>query len=214
MVNTLSPAMRGILWMVLAALSFAISIGLVRHLSASLTAFEIVFYRQFFGALWLLPWFVRAGPGALRTKRFALYCCRTTAAYTGMLAWYYAITLMLLADASALQFTLPLFCLVFAVLYLKENADPARWVATAVGFAGALVIIRPGFAEVNLGALLALVSAALYAFASIATKALSRTEQTEPMVFYNFILHLPIAVVPRNNFLSGRKVRDEGARTC
>ena len=196
MINALPPAVRGILWMVIAAFFFASSIGLVRHLSVSFTAFEVVFYRQVFGSLFMLPWLARAGLGALRTKRIGLYCGRTLAGYTGMVAWYYAITLILLADASALQFTLPLFSVIFAVAYLKEIAGPARWLATVVGFAGALVIIRPGFAEVNLGAFLALASAALYAAGNIATKALSRTEATEPIVFYSFVLHLPIAALP------------------
>ena len=144
----------------------------------------------------MLPWVARAGLGALRTKRLGLYWGRTVAGYIGMVAWFDAITLMLLADASALQFTLPLFSVIFAVVFLKEKAGPARWMATVVGFAGALVIIRPGFAEVNLGAFLALGSAALYAAGNIATKALSRTEAIEPMVFYSFVLHLPLAALP------------------
>lgn len=196
MFHALPAAVRGILWMMMSALCFAATVGIIRQLSATFSIFEIVLFRQALGAILMLPWLARAGIGALRTQRYIAYSFRTLGSYGGMLAWYMAITMMPLADASALHFTLPLFAIILAVVFLKEAAGVHRWVATCVGFVGALVVIRPGFAEVNPAAFLVLCSATLYAATNITTKALAGTESTSANVFYGFLLTVPIAVIP------------------
>lgn len=180
--------------MATAALCFAISFVLIRVLSDSLHTFQIVLFRAIIAIVLLLPWLLRAGPRALATTKWGMYGMRAIVAYVAMVCWFYALGRMVLADASALQFTMPLWAVILAVLFLGERAGLSRWVATLVGFAGALVIIRPGMIETNLAAIAALVSAALYSVGNIFIKALSRTENATAIAFLGFVYSLPLAV--------------------
>jgi drug/metabolite transporter (DMT)-like permease len=121
---------------------------------------------------------------------------RTVVSYSGMLCWFYALANMPLADATSLMFTLPLFTVLLARMFLGEHVGLDRWAATAIGFCGALIIIRPGFATVGLAAGAALYTALSYAGANAMTKSLVRTEDSNVVVFYNFALLGVIAVGP------------------
>ncbi len=192
----MSRTIRGVLWMAGAALCFSASIGLVRHLSDSMSTFEIVFLRQLLGALVMIPWLWRAGLGALRTRVLPLHCARAAVSYLGMATSYYSVTLIPLADAVSLQFTSPLWVALLAMVFLGESVGINRWGAIALGFIGVLVIMRPGFAEIGIGMLIALSAALFYAGGDITVRALSRTDSIPVIMFYGYILQLPLAVVP------------------
>ena len=102
---------------------------------------------------------------------------------------------MPLADANALMFTMPLFTLILATIWLAERPGMHRWSATCVGFAGALIILRPGMIEVSFAALATLFAAALFSGALIGTKLLTATENPNAMVFYLYTLMIPCAAV-------------------
>ncbi|MHA1107982.1 MAG: DMT family transporter [Alphaproteobacteria bacterium] len=190
-----APA-RGIAWMVASTVCFALTFGLIRHLSVKFHVFELVLFRALLGIAFMLPWLWRSGIGALRVHAWGHYVLRALIGYVAMVAWYYALSVMVLADASALQFTMPLWAMVLAVLVLGEKAGAHRWTATVVGFAGALIIIRPGFAETGAVALLALAAAALYAACNITTKVLVAGAAPAPVTFNGFIFGLPLALGP------------------
>ena len=192
----MTPSIRGVFWMASAALCFSISIGLVRHLSESMSTFEIVFLRQLLGAAVMIPWLWRAGLGALRTRVLPLHGARAVLGYLGMAASYYSVTLIPLADAISLQFTAPLWVAVLAIFVLRESIRFNRWIAIALGFIGVLVIMRPGFAVIGIGMLIALAAALFYAGGDVTVRALSRTDSIPVIMFYGYILQLPFAVVP------------------
>ena len=182
--------------MIAAAVCFSVAISLVRYLSATFSTFEIVFFRQSFGIVIMLPWLIRFGIYSLRTNEIRIYLVRAVVTYTGMLAGYYAVTLITIADSIALQFTLPFFTIIGALVFLGERVYPHRWIATIVGFAGALIIIRPGFAEVHPGMLVALSTAVLFGLSDTCTRYLSGRDSVGVVIFYGFLLQLPIAAVP------------------
>jgi drug/metabolite transporter (DMT)-like permease len=186
----------GVLWMVAAAIAFSVTITMVRYLSAKFTTFEIVFFRQVFGTAIMLPWLIQAGIGVLRTGQIKIYLLRAGSTYCAMLAAYYSVVLITIADSIALQFTLPFFTIIFAMLALGEKVRSHRWIATILGFVGALIIIRPGFAEVNAGMLIALAAAALFGVSDTCTRYLSGKDSVNVVVFYGFVLQLPISAVP------------------
>lgn len=186
----------GVLWMVAAAIAFSVTITVVRHLSDKFTTFEIVFFRQIFGTAIMLPWLFRAGIGVLKTREIKAYLIRAVTTYCAMLAAYYSVVLITIADSIALQFTLPFFTIIFAMLALREKVRSHRWIATIVGFIGAMIIIRPGFADVNAGMLIALAAAAFYGVSDTCTRFLSGKDSINVVVFYGFILQLPISAVP------------------
>jgi drug/metabolite transporter (DMT)-like permease len=186
----------GVLWMVAAAIAFSVTITMVRHLSDKFTTFEIVFFRQVFGTLIMLPWLIKVGIGVLKTGEMKVYLVRAVSTYCAMLAAYYSVVLITIADSIALQFTLPFFTIIIAMVALGEKVRSHRWIATIVGFVGAMIIIRPGFTEMNAGVLIALGAAALYGVSDTCTRFLSGKDSINVVVFYGFILQLPISAVP------------------
>ena len=194
-VARLSAPLRGALYMIGAGANFAIMIVIVRHVSAEQHPFEIAFFRNMFGLAFMLPWIVRTGWEGLRTKRFRLHLFRALIGLSAMLCFFTAISLIPVAEVTALTFTAPLFATVGAVLVLGEKVRLRRWTATAIGFVGALVILRPGSAMLTPAALTALASAAFMAVAILTVKALSRTENPNAIVLYMGLLLTPLSLV-------------------
>lgn len=190
----MTAPVRGALWMIAAAAWFSLMTVSVREL-APIAASQVVFLRSLFGLFMVLPWLKRPEAGIFRHPRLPLFGLRAIFSYGAMLAWFYAIQHAVLADAVALQFTLPLFTILFAIIIFKEPVGPRRWAATLIGFAGALIIVRPGFAELDPATLVVILSAALYAASNMVIKVLSRTETAATIVFYLHILTLPLALI-------------------
>ncbi len=195
-VSALPAGVRGALWMSISAFLYACLYVVIRRLTDTLPILELVFLRGVMGVILALPWLYRVGPGALATSRLGLYSTRVVMVYFGQVAWFYALANMPLNDATALIFTLPLFSIVLAGLLLRERVGLHQWLATATGFAGALIIIRPGEIGLSLAASAALFTALTYAGGQIATKSLTRTEDSSAIVFYMFALMALVGAVP------------------
>lgn len=186
--------LRGVLWMAVAAVFFSVALGLVRHISEHINAFEQAFWRQLIGTVILLPFAWRVGLKGLKTSQFGLHLIRNVGGYAGIGLSFLSVTLIPLADSLALQFTLPLFTIVFAVILLREQVGVHRWTATAIGFLGALVILRPGFIEINLGMISALASAASFGISDTMIRKLALKDGTMLIVFYGFVVQLFFSV--------------------
>lgn len=192
----LSAPVLGAVYMTLGALTFALTVASVRFVSDTLPIIEIVFFRSFLGLVFLTPWMLRNGAGAFRTARFPLHGLRAVLNLGAMVTWFAAISVLPLGDAVALQFTMPFFTIILAVVLLGEKADGQVWAAMAVGFAGALIVIRPGFVELDMAALLVLASAVLYAATLTVIKILSRTDAVSLTTFYMQLLTAILSLVP------------------
>lgn len=193
--RTLSPSIRGCVWMFLSTFAFAAMIGFVRTASTSFGFFEIAFWRAFFGVAIMIPWLVRVRLGRLRTTRAGMHLTRNVVHFIGIVTWFYVVARINLSVGIALQFTVPLFTIAMAALILKERVDAARWTATAIGFAGVLVIIRPDVGAFDALAAITLISAAFYAGSNIATMAIGQADSSEVLVFYMHLMHLPMALI-------------------
>ena len=145
------PALRGALFMVLAALCWTAMMILVRSLGGAYSAFEILFLRNLVTVAFILPLLLRSPGAVFRTRRMGLHCTRVAFAYIGVLGLFYGLIHIPVADVVALSFTQPLFIAVLAAILLGEAVGIARWRAVAIGFAGVLVIVRPGFAMIGVG---------------------------------------------------------------
>lgn len=192
----LPPDIRGALWMIAAAACFAGMAGGIRVVASHLHPFEIAFFRSFFGLVWMLPWILRVGVRALRTRKLGLYILRSVTSGGSMLAQFTAVAFMPLADAIALNFTYPLFAIIAAALMLGERVGRARWIATGIGFLGVIVIVRPGFQALTWIYFLPLLAAAFSAWSTVSIKQLSVTESANAIVTYMTLLMTPMLLVP------------------
>ena len=151
--SKLSGSARAAWWITLSACSYIVVITIVRRLAPEIHVFEIVFFRSLFGAMFMVPWIMRRGVGVLRTPRSGLLILRGAGAFIAGSCLFHAATLLPLGEFMAITFTRPILASVGAILFLGEIARGRRWTAIFVGFAGALIVVRPGFQVINIGTL-------------------------------------------------------------
>lgn len=194
-VEDIPPTLRGALWMIAAAASFSLMITLVRLASRSLPVTEIAFFRNLFGLLVMVPWLLREGRRALATRRPWLHLLRGVLALTAMLCWFYTLSVLPLAEATAFSFTAPVFATLLAVPVLGERLVPARIAAVGLAFLGALVILRPGARALDPAALVALFTAVVWGTATIVVKILARTESSAAIVTWMVLFTTPVSLL-------------------
>lgn len=192
----LADPTRGAVFMIAAAAGFAVMMAIVRYVSRELHPFEVAFFRNLFGLGLMAPWIVRVGRDSLTTRRWAMHLLRSLAGLAAMLTLFTALSLLPLAEVTALTFTAPLFTTIGAAVILGETVKARRWSATLVGFAGALIILRPGAETIRPESLIALAAAALMACAFLTVKSLSRTEHPNTIVLMMGVLMTPLSLVP------------------
>jgi len=191
-----TPPFRGIVLMCLSTVAFSIMHALVRFVSEVLPPFQIAFFRNIFGLLFLLPLLMRSRFAVLRTQRIGLHALRGVINIGAMLMFFTALSISPLAKVTALSFTAPIFMAVLAVLVLGERFRLYRWMAILLGFIGMLIILRPGLVAIDTGALLVTGAAALWAVAMILIKIMSRTESSLTIVAYMGIFLGVFSVLP------------------
>lgn len=188
--------LRGPLLMMTSTLIISVMQVSVRYVGDEIHPFEIAFFRNFFGLVVVLPLLLRAGLGVLRTSQLKLHAARGAMQTTGMLMFFTALTLAPLAQNVALSFTAPLFATVLAILILGERAGWRRWAALVGGFVGAWIVIRPGFSDVGIGAVLVILSSITWASTMIIIKHLSRTESSLTITIYMGLFMAPLSLIP------------------
>lgn len=188
--------MLGATFMVLASVCFTAMNILIREANAELHPLQIAFLRNLFAFIAMLPWLWHVGFAGLRTKRLGMQLLRGGISFIGMALWFTAVTVLPLAQAVALNFTLPLFVTAGAALILAERVGVRRWAATVIGFLGTLVILRPGFEAVTIVSVLPILAAVAMACTALIVKSLSGTENPNAIVFYMNMLLTPISFVP------------------
>ena len=187
---------RGIGLMLVSTFFLASMHSMVRYLSVELHPFELSFFRNFFGFVAILPLLIRSGPSSLRTSQPRLQVLRGLIGVTAVLTWFYGLSVVPIAAATAVSFTAGIFASVGAVLFLKERMRLRRWTAVFVGFAGVLVILRPGLGSVDGGLLIVLVSAMCWGISIVLAKQLLRTDSTVSIVAWMSIILTTLSFVP------------------
>ena len=206
----LPPASRGLLWSVGAGLLFTLLNALMRQLAQQIDPFQAQFLRYAFGLAALLPMILHGGLAAWRPRHIGGQFVRGALHTAGLCLWFLALPHIPLADTTAIGFTTPLFIMVGAWLVFKEPMRWERWLATAIGFVGVLVVVGPTLSVAALGGgggaggaglhhLLMLGSAPMFAASFLVTKALTRYETTGTILVWQAItvalLSLPLALL-------------------
>ncbi len=187
---------RAALLMLGSTMLFGLMVVSIRLAAATLHTFEIAFFRNFFGLLVALPLLLRHGPGFLKTTEFPRYLFRCLIGACSMLAGFWAIGHLPLAQAVSLSYSTPLFVTIAAAALLNETVRARRWTAVTLGFIGVLIIVRPGTAEFSAGTMVAILAAILSSIVAIQIKVLSRTEPADRIVIYTTLLWVPMTLFP------------------
>ena len=167
-----------------------------REVSFALDTFERMFFRSAVGVI--IVAFAAIAFGTWRQinrEQFSLHFFRNIMHFIGQNLWFYAVTVIPLAQVFALEFTSPIWVILLSPLILGERITLVRAVAALMGFLGVLVVTRPDMAGVNVGVTMAASSAIFFAFTIIFTKRLTRTQSITCILFYLTVLQLGFGLV-------------------
>ncbi|MEO1733396.1 MAG: DMT family transporter [Pseudomonadota bacterium] len=184
------------LWMTGAIVSFCSMAVAGREVSFALDTFEIMMYRSFVGVVIVFAGLSLTRSWAHVTKRsLGLHGVRNVAHFVGQNLWFYAVTVIPLAQVFALEFTSPLWVLVLSPLLLGERLTRYGVLAALVGFVGILIVARPSPATLNLGLVTAAGSAIFFALSIMFTKRLTRDHSIGCILFYLTVMQSVFGVV-------------------
>jgi drug/metabolite transporter (DMT)-like permease len=168
-----------------------------RVATRTLHVFQIMEMRSLLGFAMLWP-LVHASGGlrAMRTRRIGQHVARNAVHYCAQFGWFFAITLIPIAQVVAIEFTMPIWTALLAVSFLGERLGAARILAVVLGIVGVAVIVRPGLDRVDPGQLIALGAAIGFAVSVILVKSLTTTESTVAIIFWMLVVQSLIGFWP------------------
>ena len=178
---------RGIAWMLVTMLLFVSMDAIVKQLIQTYPVAQVAWARFFFHAILLAAMLGRRLPTTLATQRRGLQVLRSALLLVTTLQFFAGLHFLPLADMTAIMQSAPLIVTALSLPLLGEHVGIRRWAGVAAGFAGALIIIRPGTDAMQLAALLPLGAATTFALYQITTRILSRTDAT-----FNTLLYTPL----------------------
>ncbi len=160
---------------------------MIRYAAAVLHSFEIVFFRNFLGLLFLAPMLLGT-PGLIQRAKLPLHLRRATSGFVATMGTFYAVANAPLADVLAINYTAPLFGTLGAVLMLGERIRARRIAALAVGFVGMLLVLRPGAVPITPGIIAAIISAITTGYSIVAMRSLVGVDDARAVAAWTFIL--------------------------
>ncbi len=202
MPNTPAPQQNdnraGIFWMVMTMLMFVSMDTCAKYLVSLYPTMQAVWGRYFFQVVILLVVLAPRIPGLIKTQSLLFQLIRSLFLLGATLCFFTGLGTIQVAEASAIMFTAPLMLTAAAPFVLKEKVGIRRWVSVAIGFIGAMIIIRPGLGGIADGAFWVLGAAACYACYQLSTRALSGQDSVLTTLFYSALLGAVImsAIVP------------------
>jgi drug/metabolite transporter (DMT)-like permease len=180
-----------------AAMGFATMAAMIKLVSPILPNPMVVFARNLFALIALLPWIRFHHHGlSLRTGCFRYHLIRSVSGLAAMYLFFYTIGHMHLGEAVLLGFTSPLFIPLIAWIWIKEPLSARIWGAVGVGFAGVVLIMRPASGMFQPVALLGLMAGAFAAIAMVSIRRMSASEPAVRIVFYFSLLSTVISAIP------------------
>ncbi|MBY8977612.1 DMT family transporter [Rhodobacteraceae bacterium NNCM2] len=192
----MTPTIRAVFWMIGAILSFSLMAVSGREASSELDTFEVMLFRSLIGFVFVVAFGAATGRlGKTATQRHGLHLVRNICHFTGQNLWFYAITLIPLAHVFSLEFTTPIWVALFAPLVVGEALTKGRIIAALIGFAGILIIVRPGFIPVDYGHGVALLCSIFFAATVLTTKRLSRTDSVWTILFWMTLMQAVMGAV-------------------
>ena len=180
-----SDSVRAAAWMSGSIVSFTAMAVAGREAGGVLDTFEIMFWRSLIGLVIVVGLAAAFGAlGQITRRSLGLQAVRNVSHFAGQNLWFYAITVAPLTHVIALEFTMPLWVMLLALLFLGERLTPTRILVAVLGFVGVLVVTRPWAQALGPGILPAALAAVGFAGSAVFTKLLTRTETIVCILFW------------------------------
>jgi drug/metabolite transporter (DMT)-like permease len=196
-VQSRDDPIAAVLWVTLAMALFAgLAVFARLAMNAGLHPFVVLFLRNLFAVAMLMPLLAWRGRGLFRSSQLGLYGVRVAISLLSMLTWFYAIAIIPIGEVTAISFLAPLFGTLGAILLLGEKVRMRRWAALIIGFAGAMIILRPGGTPVGVGQVCAVVSAMMTGVIAALIKQLTERDDPDKIVFLTNMMLMPLSLVP------------------
>lgn len=173
----------GIGWMLVTTLMFVCVTGVVRYLGSDIPATVAAFIRYSVGLVMVAPFLLRAPAAVFRPGALGLFAVRGLFHGAAVTLWFYAMARIPIAEVTAIGYTAPIFVTIGAALFLGEKMYLRRISAIVIGFAGVLLILRPGFQEISLGQLAQLGAAPMFAASFLLAKRFTASVSPGVIVF-------------------------------
>jgi len=192
----MSPVVKAALWMSGAIVSFSSMAVAGRELGGSFDTFEIMMYRSLVGlTIVCVVLSVTGGWRQVTRRSMGTQIMRNLAHFCGQNLWLFAVTVIPLAQVFALEFTTPLWVIIFAPFVLGERLTPVRVLAASLGFIGILIVARPSPDTINIGIMTAAGAAVFFAITVMLTKRLTQTESIGCILFWLTTIQLGLGLV-------------------
>ncbi|MDC3311717.1 DMT family transporter [Alphaproteobacteria bacterium] len=208
----MSDRLIGALWMVVTTLCFSITLTVVRYIGTDMPATQAAFIRYLSGAVMLAPFWLpvmrrllfdnknqTAKELSVKRKSLGFFILRGSLHSVAVILWFYATIHIPIAEVTAIGYSIPLYVTIGAALFFGEHLKPYHLFALAIGFIGAIIIIRPGFQEVSLGQLAQLLASPIFAASYLMAKRLSFKESSMVIVgmlsLFVSMAQLPMALI-------------------
>lgn len=168
---------------IMAGMLFVTMNSIVKSLTTELDPIQLIWARYFFHVLLILALFPRRLPTLLRTSQLKVQLVRSVLLLGSTAFNFLALVHLPLGEVAAITFTSPIIVAALATAMLKERVGLLRWLAILAGFGGALLIIRPGAASFNEGAILAAICAVVYALYQVSTRIVRESEPMTSLLY-------------------------------
>ena len=170
MANPKKNPLLGIFWMLVTGLCFVAVTALVKYLDNAVPAAQAAFLRYILGLVFLIPMWGQLRATRLTQRQWALFGTRGFVHALAVILWFFAMTRIPIADVTAMNYLAPVYVTLGAALFLGERLAARRIMAVVVALIGALIILRPGFREVDLGHIAMLGTAVMFAGSYLVAK--------------------------------------------
>lgn len=187
---------QAIAWILASCALLSLTSTASKALGPAVDAWQLAFARSAIGLLVVLPVVHHAGWASVLTHHPRLHVERALFLTAAMYCGFYGFIHLPLADATGLYFARPLFIVALSALWLRHAVGWRRWAAVACGFAGMLIVVRPGAQGLRVEALVSAAGALLIAVALIQVRLMQRTERDMAILFYSNLLGLLFTAVP------------------
>ncbi len=181
----MSTTLQAAFWMIGAITSFTLMAIAGRTVSVELDTFEIMLFRSITGIIIVVSVAIYVGTfRQIGRGQLGLHATRNICHFAGQNLWFYAITVIPLAQVFALEFTTPIWVILLSPLLLKERLTGIGLLSAAIGFVGILIVARPDPANISTGLVAAASCAVFFALTAIFTRKLTRTQSITTILFF------------------------------